>query len=91
VVLAAEKMIAEAVESFENEDYKEAYGKAGQALRLFISYENKLNKDLNSFHFPPYCPKLGFKRFFYKMFCGREYPYMNMLISLSVKHVGGNF
>jgi uncharacterized protein YdeI (YjbR/CyaY-like superfamily) len=47
--------------------------------------------DLNSFHFPPYCPKLGFKRFFYKLFCGREYPYMNMLISLSVKHVGGNF
>lgn len=45
---AAEKMIAEAVECFENGDYKEAYGKAGQALRLFISYENKLNKELTN-------------------------------------------
>jgi len=45
---AAEKMIAVAVECFENGDYKEAYGKAGQALRLFISYENKLNKELTN-------------------------------------------
>lgn len=45
---AAEKMIAKAVECFENGDYKEAYGKAGQALRLFISYENKLNKELTN-------------------------------------------
>jgi hypothetical protein len=61
VVLAAEKMIAEAVESFENEDYKEAYGKAGQALRLFISYENKLNKELTNDEVINYLKEHGMK------------------------------
>jgi HEPN domain-containing protein len=58
---AAEKMIAEAVECFENGDYKEAYGKAGQALRLFISYENKLNKELTNDEVIDYLKEHGMK------------------------------
>ena len=60
-VSTAEKMIAEAVECFENGDYKEAYGKAGQALRLFISYENKLNKELTNDEVIDYLKEHGMK------------------------------
>lgn len=58
---AAEKMIAEAVECFENGEYKESYGKAGQALRLFISYENKLNKELTNDEVIDYLKEHGMK------------------------------
>jgi len=58
---AAKKMIVKAVECFENEDYKEAYGKAGQALRLFISYENKLNKELTNDGIVDYLKEHGMK------------------------------
>ncbi|PPA80242.1 MAG: hypothetical protein C00003105_02244 [ANME-2 cluster archaeon HR1] len=60
-VSTAEKMIAKAVECFENGDYKEAYGKAGQALRLFISYENKLNKELTNDEVIDYLKEHGMK------------------------------
>ncbi|MFP4567634.1 MAG: hypothetical protein ACLFN8_01690 [Candidatus Woesearchaeota archaeon] len=33
---------------FEKEEYKDAYGAAGQALRLYLSYENKLNKEITN-------------------------------------------
>jgi hypothetical protein len=58
---AAKKMIEKAVECFENEDYKEAYGKAGQALRLFISYENKLNKEVTNDEIIDYLKEHGMK------------------------------
>lgn len=58
---AAEKMIAEAVECFENGEYKESYGKAGQSLRLFISYENKLNKELTNDEVIDYLKEHGMK------------------------------
>ncbi|MCK5216174.1 MAG: hypothetical protein KAJ93_00195 [Methanosarcinales archaeon] len=58
---AAEKMIAKAVECFENGEYKESYGKAGQALRLFISYENKLNKELTNDEVIDYLKEHGMK------------------------------
>ena len=33
---------------FENEHFKEAYGLVGQSLRLFLSYKNKLNKEITN-------------------------------------------
>ncbi len=45
---AALSLLSEANEHFIKKEHKEAYGKAGQALRLFLSYENKLNKELTN-------------------------------------------
>jgi hypothetical protein len=43
--------------------------------------------DLNSFQIPSYTKKIGINRVFHKFLCRREYPYKEMLLSLSVKHV----
>lgn len=42
------KMIAEAKKKFDKKEYKDAYGNAGQALRLYLSYDNKLNKEITN-------------------------------------------
>ena len=42
------KLLEESKKLFEHKQYKDAYGTAGQALRLFLSYENKLNKEITN-------------------------------------------
>jgi len=42
------KLLEESKKLFGQKQYKEAYGTAGQALRLFLSYENKLNKEITN-------------------------------------------
>jgi len=42
------KLIEESIKLFGQKKYKDAYGTAGQALRLFLSYENKLNKEITN-------------------------------------------
>ncbi|MBW2989763.1 DUF4175 domain-containing protein [Candidatus Woesearchaeota archaeon] len=41
-------MLEKAKELFRKKEYKESYGKAGQALRLYLSYKNKLKKELTN-------------------------------------------
>jgi len=47
-VFEARKLLVEAKTSFEQLAYKDAYGKAGQSLRLYLSYKNSLNKELTN-------------------------------------------
>ena len=42
------KLVEESKKLFGQKQYKNAYGTAGQALRLFLSYENKLNKEITN-------------------------------------------
>ncbi|RMF54435.1 hypothetical protein D6745_05255 [Candidatus Woesearchaeota archaeon] len=42
------KMLEEAKKLFEKKQYKDAYGRAAQALRLYLSYENGLKKELTN-------------------------------------------
>ncbi len=42
------KLLEESKKSFEIKEYKDAYGKAGQALRLYLSYENNLKKEITN-------------------------------------------
>jgi len=42
------KLLDESKRLFEQKKYKDAYGTAGQALRLFLSYENQLNKEVTN-------------------------------------------
>ncbi len=46
--LESKKLIEKAKKLFEEKKYKDAYGTAGQALRLFLSYENNLNKEITN-------------------------------------------
>jgi len=41
----ARSLIKKSLELFDKKEYKEAYGTAGQALRIYLSYKNKLNKE----------------------------------------------
>ena len=41
-------MLEKSKEQFDLKEYKDAYGTAGQALRIFLSYENKLNKEITN-------------------------------------------
>jgi HEPN domain-containing protein len=41
-------MLKKAKKLFERKEYKDAYGKAGQALRLYLSYENNLKKEITN-------------------------------------------
>ena len=41
-------MLERSKELFAGKDYKEAYGRAGQALRLYLSYENHLRKEVTN-------------------------------------------
>lgn len=45
---SARRMLDEAKQLFETQNYKDAYGRAGQALRLFLSYENGLKRELTN-------------------------------------------
>ena len=47
-VLASNNLIQEGKEKFEEKQYKEAYGKINQAIRLYLSYELKLNKEITN-------------------------------------------
>ena len=42
------RLIEKAERLFEQKRYKDAYGIAGQASRLFLSYENRLNKEITN-------------------------------------------
>jgi HEPN domain-containing protein len=44
----AERLLNEAKHDFENNLYKDAYGKVGQSLRLFLSYHHGLKKELTN-------------------------------------------
>ncbi len=46
--LAVEKLIREGKENFDNAYYKDAYGKINQALRLFLSHELHLKKEITN-------------------------------------------
>lgn len=43
-LLESKKLLEESKKEFTEKKYKDAYSKANQALRIFLSYENKLNK-----------------------------------------------
>lgn len=47
-VLASSNLIQEAKDNFQEKQYKDAYGKVNQAIRLFLSYELKLNKEITN-------------------------------------------
>jgi len=47
-ILASNNLIIQAKENFEKKQHKKAYGKINQAIRLFLSYELKLNKELTN-------------------------------------------
>lgn len=42
------RLIEKSKKLFEQKRHKDAYGTAGQALRLFLSYENNLNKEITN-------------------------------------------
>ncbi|MCC7574787.1 DUF4175 domain-containing protein [Candidatus Woesearchaeota archaeon] len=42
------KLLEKSKKEFAFKKYKDAYGTAGQALRLYLSYENKLNKEITN-------------------------------------------
>ena len=42
------KLLEKSKKLFTQKQYKDAYGTAGQALRLFLSYEKKLNKEITN-------------------------------------------
>lgn len=44
----SKKLLEESKNLFEIKKYKDAYGKAGQALRLYLSYENNLKKEITN-------------------------------------------
>ncbi len=47
-VLASNNMIKEAKNNFKEKQYKDAYQKINQAIRLFLSYELSLNKEITN-------------------------------------------
>jgi hypothetical protein len=47
-VSVSDNLIKEAQENFNKKQYKDAYGKVSQAIRLFLSYELKLNKEITN-------------------------------------------
>jgi hypothetical protein len=46
--IEADKLLKEAEKLFKQKKYKDAYGKAGQSLRLYLSYKNGLNKEITN-------------------------------------------
>ncbi len=42
------KLLEQSKKHFKEKQYKDAYGSAGQALRLFLSYKNNLNKEITN-------------------------------------------
>jgi len=47
-VLASSNLIKEAKKNYEEKQFKDAYGKISQAIRLFLSYELNLNKEITN-------------------------------------------
>jgi len=47
-ILESNKLIQDAQDCFNKKQYKDAYGKVSQAIRLFLSYELKLNKEITN-------------------------------------------
>ncbi|KAF6248097.1 hypothetical protein C6990_01265 [Nitrosopumilus sp. b3] len=47
-VLESNNLLIEAKDNFNKKQYKDAYGKVSQAIRLFLSYELKLNKEITN-------------------------------------------
>ena len=47
-VLESNNLLIEAKDNFNKKQYKDAYGKISQAIRLFLSYELKLNKEITN-------------------------------------------
>ena len=47
-ILESNNLIKEAQDNFNKKQYKNAYGKVSQAIRLFLSYELKLNKEITN-------------------------------------------
>lgn len=45
----ANELLKSAKKAFEQKKFKDAYGKAAQALRLFLSHENNLKKELTNY------------------------------------------
>jgi hypothetical protein len=46
--IEAKKLLKEAEKLFTKRKYKDAYGKAGQALRLYLSYQNGIKKEMTN-------------------------------------------
>lgn len=44
----SKKLLEESKKLFNKKEYKDAYGTAGQALRLYLAYENNLNKEITN-------------------------------------------
>jgi hypothetical protein len=51
------KLIQEGKEHFENNNFKDAYGKINQALRLFLSHELNLNKEITNENILEHIPR----------------------------------
>lgn len=51
------KLIDDSKELFKKKLYKDAYGNASQALRLYLSYDNNLNKEITSYELLRYLKK----------------------------------
>jgi hypothetical protein len=47
-VLASNNLIQEAKDDFQEKQYKDAYGKVNKAIRLFLSYELDLNREITN-------------------------------------------
>lgn len=57
-VLASSNLIKEAKNDFKEKQFKDAYGKVSQAIRLFLSYELNLNKEITAEELLPYLDNL---------------------------------
>ncbi|MFQ5441052.1 MAG: hypothetical protein ACE5DL_06280, partial [Nitrosopumilaceae archaeon] len=57
-VLASNNLIKEAKDDFKEQQFKDAYGKIGQAIRLFLSYELNLNKEITNEELLPHLKNL---------------------------------
>lgn len=58
-VLASSNLIKEAKDNFHEKQFKDAYGKVSQAIRLFLSYELNLNKEITNEDLLPYLENLA--------------------------------
>jgi len=55
------KLLNKAKKLFKEDKYKDAYGVAGQALRMFLSYKNNLNKEISNDEIINYLKKNNIK------------------------------
>ena len=56
-ISASKKMLEEAEELFKQKRHKDAYGRAGQALRLYLNFKYELKKELTNDEFIKYLKK----------------------------------